>query len=265
MMDGISGFHLSRGKGNRKRKRELQKGSGQKKRRMLDEAGDSTSMDITRDKTQSGPTNDIRTLSSTSETSVLEPPRILQHLTVGINEVTKRLESQIQHRRTTVVTTAEDSETASPRPNLKIILVCRADIDPPLLIDHLPHLVAAYNSIQTSDTIKLVPLPRGAESSLAEAIGLRRAAVVGIDVACPESATLVSLLDTVPTLVATWLASTTPRHHLVPTHIKQVRTSAPKDMKAAKERRLAGKTLAKQRWKDAKQSPVSVKGKTVII
>ena len=62
-----------------------------------------------------------------------------------------------------------------------------------------------------------------------------------------------ALLDTVPTLVATWLASA-PGHKFVPTHIKQVRTTAPKDMKAAKEKRMEGKALAKQRHKEAKQS-----------
>jgi len=68
------------------------------------------------------------------------------------------------------------------------------------------------------------------------------------------------LLDGVPTLVASWLASI-PRPQLVPTHIKQVRTTAPKDMKAAKERRLEGKALAKQRRKGAKQSLLNIKGK----
>ena len=182
MMDGISSYHLSRGRGSRKRKREIQKGSVQKKRRTDDDLVNDSSVDITPDKTQSASTEDMRTLSSTSLNLAPQPPKMLQHLTVGINEVTKRLESQIQRSRTTVVTTAADSEISLPRPSLKIILVCRADIDPPLLIDHLPHLVAAYNSIQNSDAIKLVPLPRGAESSLAQAIGLRRAAVVGIDV-----------------------------------------------------------------------------------
>jgi ribonuclease P/MRP protein subunit POP3 len=62
-----------------------------------------------------------------------------------------------------------------------------------------------------------------------------------------------ALLDNVPTLTATWLASI-PRHQLVPTHIKQVHTSAPKDMKAAKQGRLEGKALAKQRRKATEQS-----------
>jgi ribonuclease P/MRP protein subunit POP3 len=181
MMNGIAEYHLSRGKDSRKRKRELHKGPVQKKRRMDKEIPES-SMEITVDELQSGAANDIPRLSSTTRTSTLEPPKVLQHLTVGINEVTKRLEYQIQHSRIAVVTTAEDSKIASPGLGLKIVLVCRADIDPPLLIDHLPHLVAACNSAQTGDAVKLVPLPKGAEPSLAQAIGLRRAAVVGIDV-----------------------------------------------------------------------------------
>jgi len=178
MMDGISDYHLSRCKEHRKRKREhRQTGPVQKKRRVDGEVMDY--IEVTPVETQSFPANDIPPFSSTGTTD-LEPPEILQHLTVGINEVTKRLESQIHHSRVTVVTTAGDPKITVP--GLKIILVCRADIDPPLLIDHLPNLVAAYNSARPIDTIKLVPLPKGAESSLARVIGLRRAAVVGIDV-----------------------------------------------------------------------------------
>lgn len=182
MMDGIPDYQLSRGKDNRKRKRELQKGPVQKKRQ-TDEEAVGSSMEIITDETKSDPANNLLPLSSTTiGISALEPPPVLQHLVVGINEVTKRLEHQIQQSRVTVVTTAKDSAIPSQGPDLKIILVCRADIDPPLLIDHLPHLVAACNSTQTSHTVKLVPLPKGAEPSLAQAIGLRRAAVVGIDV-----------------------------------------------------------------------------------
>jgi ribonuclease P/MRP protein subunit POP3 len=181
LMEGIAGYHVNRGKGSRKRKREHELGPTQKKRRMDNEIADS-SMEVISGETQSGAAGDVLLSSPTDGTSVLEPPKILQHLTVGINEVTKRLESQIQQSRVTVVTTAEASRIAIPRPHLKFILVCRSDIDPPLLIDHLPHLVAAHNSNQTDDVVKLVPLPKGAESSLAQALGLRRAAVVGIDV-----------------------------------------------------------------------------------
>lgn len=175
-MQGLSNYHLSRGKNRCKRKRGQQKAPPQKKRRMNDET-DNLSMDTVLDDDTS---NTIPSSSSEMETSALERPEILQHLTVGINEVTKRLESQIHHSRVTTVTTAESPKIALPC--LKLLLVCRADIDPPLIVDHLPHLVAAYNSIATAEVVKLIPLPKGAESSLAQVIGLRRATVVGFDV-----------------------------------------------------------------------------------
>jgi len=62
------------------------------------------------------------------------------------------------------------------------------------------------------------------------------------------------LVSSVPTLAATWLSVATHRQELIPTHIKQIKTSAPKDMKAAKERRMKGKALAKK-TKKAKISP----------
>jgi ribonuclease P/MRP protein subunit POP3 len=62
----------------------------------------------------------------------------------------------------------------------------------------------------------------------------------------PELLNLTTYLDSIPTLAAPWLSSPAQQQQLIPTHIKQVRTSAPKDMKAAKERRAEGKALAKQ-------------------
>ena len=116
-------------------------------------------------------------------------PPILQHLTIGINEVTRRLEAQIKSARRKV--TLSDADPASPIVSpahstlISLIFVCRADVDPPALIAHLPHLVAAWNSSQKGSSakiLKLVPLPKGAESALAKAMGLRRVAVIAVNV-----------------------------------------------------------------------------------
>jgi ribonuclease P/MRP protein subunit POP3 len=62
-----------------------------------------------------------------------------------------------------------------------------------------------------------------------------------------------ALMDAVPTLRASWLTSPAAASDLskslVPTHIKQVRTSAPKDMKLAKEQRTKSRAEAKERRK----------------
>jgi ribonuclease P/MRP protein subunit POP3 len=121
-----------------------------------------------------------------------EPP-IISHLILGINQVTKRLERQARAYRQTldVTNTPADNGTPEPPPSrlISIVFVCRADVDPPLLISHLPTLVASCNSSRNSLTnpeshppIKLVPVPKGSESLLADATGLRRLAVLALDV-----------------------------------------------------------------------------------
>ena len=74
----------------------------------------------------------------------------------------------------------------TPVTPIRTVLVCRADIDPPLLVAHIPHLVAACNSATMKDPsvkgVKLVSLPKGAESSLGVAVGLRRISVLAFDV-----------------------------------------------------------------------------------
>ena len=44
-----------------------------------------------------------------------------------------------------------------------------------------------------------------------------------------------TMLEPIPVLAASWLSNTTHLPSLIPTHIKHLRTTAPKDMKAAKE------------------------------
>lgn len=112
-------------------------------------------------------------------------PLILKHCTFGINQVAKRLEGQANPGIIAEV-------HATPRPRLRVVIACRADVDPPLLIAHFPILVAACNSAlaagSSDDThVKLVTLPMGAEHSLAEITGLRRVAVMALDV-CPRLA-----------------------------------------------------------------------------
>jgi len=202
--------------------------------------------------------------------NLTEPP-IAPHLILGINQVTKRLERQARAYRQTLsaTVTITDGGTSRPPPSgpISIVFVCRADIDPPLLISHLPTLIASCNSSRSALTdpeshppIKLVPVPKGSESLLADATGLRRVAVLALDNTTPDLEAFQSLLDSVPVLRASWLSQ--PEHTsnsdrgdgelgalLVPTHIKQLRTTVPKDMKASKEQRTKGRREAKRRKK----------------
>jgi len=124
------------------------------------------------------------------------PPVLLDSLEIGLNEVTRALERSI--------TTLRSCQTKKQLPNdfkpISLVLVCLADINPPNLVAHIPHLVSVYNSMLMTqeiittkkrrkgaplsilpprpEGIKLVTLPKNAESSLAGSIGLRRVSVV---------------------------------------------------------------------------------------
>jgi ribonuclease P/MRP protein subunit POP3 len=192
-------------------------------------------------------------LVSATERVDLEPPLILSHLVYGVNAVTKRLEIQTQSTRRPTTSVPETSGQPSDTKPLKYVFVCRADVNPPLLVAHLPHLVAAYNSTNPSEYLKLIPLPQGAEISLAEALGIRRVTVLGIDVGWVDDLRLKSTSEQVSTLSASWLSKPPPS--LVATHIKHIRTTAPKDMKAAKILRTQEKAAAKEKKKN--QNPSS--------
>lgn len=166
MLDGVSKQHLKRSQENRKRKREKALESvTHSKRQQMDEKPSS---------------------ASEEPTVSVESHSVLQHITVGINEVTKRLETHIRDNRRITVKASSTPTYGNSRATLGVVLVCRADIDPPILIDHIPPLIAIFNSTQPKHPIKVVLLPKGAETSLAQAMGLRRAAVLGLDVCVPS-------------------------------------------------------------------------------
>ncbi|TDL28039.1 hypothetical protein BD410DRAFT_341136 [Rickenella mellea] len=201
----------------------------------------------------------------------IPPPPILSHITVGINEVTKRLEAQYRIRRHVLSTSPilPQPHISEALPNIAVVLVCLADIEPQVLVAHIPQLVAACNAnVSTcSPCVKLVPLAKNAEMVLADAMGLRRVAIAALDAAVSVDPALSALLQSVSSVVAPWLTSTTgpstnqerqsissamPTYTpktLISSHVKQLRTTTPKDMRAAKEIRVKGRSEAKRKKK----------------
>ncbi|EEB96239.1 hypothetical protein MPER_04655, partial [Moniliophthora perniciosa FA553] len=160
LLEGVAEYHRMRDLINRKRKRES-KGNRPNKKAKLNDQVTETSNENT---------------EMSVDVTLPERPPILEHITAGINAVTKRLESQIRERkRITISATDESHNSSSPRSPIRLVLVCRADVNPPILIDHIPHLVAAYNSAipQSLDPVLVIPLPQNAEFTL-RTFGLRR-------------------------------------------------------------------------------------------
>lgn len=193
------------------------------------------------------------TVGESSHRPCTSAPPIIPHITVGINEVTRSFEREIQSSRRTIITpsTADDGRQSLT----KVVFICYADLDTPAFVAHLPQLVALCNSARSElHRIKVVQLPAGAQISLADALGyLKRVSVIALDDSAPGLGQLEPLLAAVPDPPASWMASMQ-GISLEPSHVKQLSTTAPKDMKAAKERRAKGRAAAKERKKKRSRS-----------
>lgn len=189
---------------SKKRKRESEDdGRGATKRRRIEEVPPSTIQK------QTEPPKLEDQVSVTPKEQVCHdvlqipsPPALLDSLEIGLNEVTRALERSI----TTLRSCQNKKQLPSDFKPISLILVCLADINPPNLVAHIPHLVSIYNSMLMTqgisatkkrrtgsqlqpvqprlEGIKLVTLPKNAEASLAGSIGLRRTSVVAFYV-CP--------------------------------------------------------------------------------
>jgi len=188
LLEGSAGYHQHRSTLNRKRKRVDKSSDNAKSKRLKSgtEESNTTQEDTEMHDPLSASVGTVlenQTLGEPAKQGIsCEPPLLLQHLVFGINAVTKRLENQAQQARRPVIASIPEAPLEDSKPPLQYIFVCRADVDPPLLIDHLPHIVAAYNSSRPKEHIKLVPLPKGSELSLARTLGIRRVTVLGVDV-----------------------------------------------------------------------------------
>ncbi|KAK7032256.1 RNase P and RNase MRP subunit [Paramarasmius palmivorus] len=237
LLEGVAEYQRARDLAHRKRKKENKGNKPNKKAKHDSQSAKSTTEDV----------------AMSVDIPLPDQPPILAHTTAGINAVTKRLEAQIRERRSTKIVT-EPEHISPPRSPIRVVLVCRADVNPPILIDHIPHLVAAYNSAipSSADPVLLVLLPQNAELTLAETFGVRRVAVIAFEASAPNLENLLSLTSNVPILSAPWLAPPPSLEdgrqvQIVPTHIKQLRTTAPKDMRVAKEQRIEGRKAAKEK------------------
>jgi ribonuclease P/MRP protein subunit POP3 len=186
VLDGVSEYQHQRFMENRKRKRKDKASSNALSSKRLKLGAEASVEPIDKDVSLAHPQ-----MAQLDAPSVTDPdrgtqasPSIFRHIIYGINVVTKRLEEQTRMVRRPIIALVGDQPTENPTPGaaVKYVFVCRNDVDPTLLLDHLPHLVAAYNSTRPSSYTILVLLPKGAELSLAQALGIRRVSVFGIDV-----------------------------------------------------------------------------------
>jgi ribonuclease P/MRP protein subunit POP3 len=207
VLDGVASYSAARDRANRKRKQALRASTKDErlaKRRKTEPRADDGSDENMEDPqpstgsrvVQDSPLDrdtfipDATTGPNAASTDVGQPPAVLQRMYVGINEVTKRLEFQAGAMRRALVVRPDGTEPPlQPLHPISLVLVCVSDVNPPLLTAHVPFLVASCNSGRPGagvPSVKLVPLPKGAEAVLAEATGLRRASIIAFEASSPS-------------------------------------------------------------------------------
>ena len=194
-LEGVAAHHASKTAQHREKKRQRGQQIGPNKRRKTSAGKEDGTPDPISPSAGTSPVpDDLMDVEGEDQESAVETvPPIIPHLILGINQVTKRLEHQARAYRQILspAKTITDADTSPPPPPglISVVFACRADVDTPLLISHLPALIASCNSSRNALTdpeshppIRLVPIPKGSESLLADAVGLRRLAVLALDV-----------------------------------------------------------------------------------
>ncbi|KNZ63805.1 hypothetical protein VP01_109g4 [Puccinia sorghi] len=225
--------------------------------------------------------------------------RRFKHVNVisGINSTTKELEKEIRYVRESFpfpsvpnsritghqspVTTDAQILEKPRQQTLSLIFVCRGDMNPVGLVDHLLPTVVHLNRyrLQTYSSgiqppgphrlVYLIPLPKGAEKQISGALGLKSAAVVALkgDVRISALSKMAGdhvqpILPPNPTNFTGCSQSlssnliTTSSVVLLPTHIKHYKTTAPTDMRKHQleisQKKKKAKVAKKQRRVDVK-------------
>ncbi|GAA5877099.1 hypothetical protein JCM16303_006166 [Sporobolomyces ruberrimus] len=207
-----------------------------------------------------------------------------------------------------------DDDEAPTVPLIDLVFVCKPDINPPSLVAHLPGMIAAANGVQSAletvlkadatieaqdkkvekgkgegmeiddeeekaerpdfGQVRIVPLDQGAERILADALGLRRVAAIGISSSAPGASELLELVSKhLEPPSAPWLTphllhpptsssrSQRPSSY-VETHIKHLKTTAPLNPRAKhQEKKVVRKGKKEERKRKSREGQKGQEGR----
>ncbi|KAH8805566.1 hypothetical protein F5884DRAFT_823209 [Xylogone sp. PMI_703] len=176
-------------------------------------------------------------------------PEISKFVVVGLNNITRRLESQSQEARrlrsgnsatefpatnldaapATTEVHATNTQTPSDPLNAHFaaIFIPRSN-QPPILNAHLPQLIATASTAHPGlPPTRLVQLPKGSDVQLCAALGLPRVSCCGILEGAPYSNALIDLVrERVAEIEIPWLDEAR-RAAYMPLKVNSIQTSAP--------------------------------------
>lgn len=107
----------------------------------------------------------IKKKDKKSAFAAIPKPELHDRVHVGINQVTRFMETYIEKKQT----------NTNPVDKTPVIYICKREIKPLQLCQHLLYMAALAQ-------IKIVPMQAEAESKISQALGIKRACVVLVEV-----------------------------------------------------------------------------------
>jgi len=158
------------------------------------------------------------------------PPEISGSIVVGLNNITRSLESLSRSSKPPNAPYPPGGERDSlidDARHFSAIFVLRSS-QPPILHSHLPQLIATASLAHPNlSATRLVQLPKGCGPRLCDALGLPRVSFIGILEGAPHSKSLVDLVrECVPEIQIPWMQEVTASKYLQ-VKINAIQTFAP--------------------------------------
>lgn len=137
------------------------------------------------------------------------PPELISHILVGLNSITRHLESQSRKAcpPSLGVPIPSSDGPASPQRHLTVVVTTWPSV-PTILTSHLHKLVQTSSLLHPNlPPTRFVTLPRSSEKRLCSALGVPRAGFIGVFDGAPSATAVIDFcLANVPQLeVGEWL------------------------------------------------------------
>ncbi|OBT79790.1 hypothetical protein VF21_01502 [Pseudogymnoascus sp. 05NY08] len=144
----------------------------------------------------------------TQDESSVPPPELSLHILVGLNSITRHLESQSRKACSPSLGTPIPSSDRPADPRHLAVVVTTWPSVPPILTSHLHKLLQTSSLLHANlPPTRFVILPRSSEKRLCSALGIPRAGFIGVFDGAPSATAVIDFcLANVPELeVSEWL------------------------------------------------------------
>ncbi|KAL9538668.1 hypothetical protein MBANPS3_010762 [Mucor bainieri] len=185
--------------------------------------------------------------NKSTSTTTIPKPELYDRVHVGINQVTRFMETYIEKKQT----------NTQPTDKTPVIYICKREIKPLQLCQHLLYMAALAQ-------IRIVPMPAEAESKMSQALGIKRACVVLVEIMENKEEALRLSAQEIPCIDAPWLTSALQHQQPVVTYrsdatIKTLKTTGPPPKQKNQQKQQQQQQLKRKNQEDQEATSKKIK------